>query len=182
MSGTQDEIFGASGLPSGKSDAAGLPGADNSSVEEKELTPSQKMDRLLRSSSPKSMKKEIEKLRKEAAKYRSSSREEMSMRLQLQAKAEEINQELASLKMSHQSLNLIRKLDKAGCIKSELVAKDIPSDCEDIDAFIETYKQENGFLFSTQKQSIGGTFKPSTSINLTPSQRIDKIIRSTLGR
>ncbi len=182
MSGTENKNFAALNSQIVNEEAKSLPGADTIQEEEKVLSPGQKMDLLIRSSSSKSMKKEIERLRKEAARYRTSSREESAIRLQMQAKADEIQKELTALKASHSSLNLIRKLDKAGCIKSELVAKDIPADCEDIDAFIADYKKQNSFLFSSKKQNIGGMFKPSKNVNLTPSQKIDKIIRSALGR
>ncbi len=182
MSGTEDKNFDELNSPNMDDDTQSLPGANNNLNEKEELSASQKMDLLIRASSSKSMKKEIERLRKEAARYRTSSREESAIRLQIQAKADEIQNELNALKASHNSLTLIRKLDKAGCIKSELVVKDIPSDCEDVDSFITDYKKENPFLFSSKKQNIGGMFKPSKNLNLTSSQKIDKIIRSALGR
>lgn len=55
----------------------------------KELTPSQKMDALLRGNSTGQMKREIEKLRKEAAKYRTSSKAETQQKLEIKAKADE---------------------------------------------------------------------------------------------
>lgn len=153
---------------------------------ENKLTPSEKMDRLIRGSSSGYMKKELEKLRKEAAKYRNSSKEEESKKLEIQEKAAQIQQELDSLKLEHRTLSIMRKLDRAGCIKSELVAKDIPADLdlrEGLDSFIEEYKEQNGFLFKQQKVStIGGTFKASGAKNLTPSQQMDAYIRAALGR
>lgn len=153
---------------------------------EKALTPSQKMDRLIRGSSSGYMKKELEKLRKEAAKYRSSSKEEEAQKLEIQAKAAQIQQELDSLKLEHRTLSIMRKLDKAGCVKSELVAKDIPADLdvkEGLDSFIEKYKEQNAFLFKQPKAgTIGGTFKASGAKNLTPSQQMDAYIRAALGR
>lgn len=155
-------------------------------TEEQEiLSPSQKMDELIRGSSKGFMKKEIEKLRKEAAKYRSSSRAEAEQKLEFQAKAEMYEKELDALKKEHRNLALIQKLDKAGCIKSELVAKDIPSDLdlsEGLDEFIEKYKEENLFLFKAPKQNIGSVFKTSGKQNLTPSQQMDAYIRAALGR
>ena len=65
---------------------------------EKELTPSQKMDALLRGNSTGQMKREIEKLRKEAAKYRTSSKAETQQKLEIKAKADEIQKELDALK------------------------------------------------------------------------------------
>ena len=153
---------------------------------ENKLTPSEKMDRLIRGNSSGYMKKELEKLRKEAAKYRNSSKEEETKKLELQEKAAQIQQELDSLKREHRTLSIMRMLDKAGCIKSELVAKDIPADLdlkEGLDSFIEEYKEQNGFLFKQPKvNSIGGTFKASGAKNLTPSQQMDAYIRAALGR
>lgn len=158
--------------------------ADNKDCED-ELSPSQKMDALLRRNSTGQMKKEIEKLRKEAAKYRNSTRVETQKKLEIQAKVQEIQEELDSLKLEHRNLSVIQKLDKAGCVKSELVAKDVPADIstgEDLDAFIENYREENKFLFKTPKQNAGGSFKTSGKKNLTPSQQMDAYIRAALGR
>ena len=159
--------------------------AEESEQEEKELTPSQKMDALIRGTSSGYMKKELERLRKEAAKYRNSTKIENQAKLELQAKAEEISKELEALKAEHTTLSIIQKLDKAGCVKSELVAKDIPSDLsssEELDNFIRNYKEENKFLFKTPKQNAGGVFKSSGRKNLTPSQQMDAYIRAALGR
>lgn len=152
---------------------------------EKALTPSQKMDELIRGTSSIHMKKEIEKLRKEAAKYRNSSKSEAEQKLLLQAKAQEIQQELDALRKENRNLSVIQKLDKAGCIKSELVAKDIPDNletAEDLDNFIKAYKEKNKFLFNAPKQNVGSSFKASGVKNLTPSQRMDAYIRAALGR
>lgn len=152
---------------------------------EKTLTPSQKMDELIRGTSSANMKKEIEKLRKEAAKYRNSSKSEAEQKLLLQAKAQEIQQELEALRKENRNLSVIQKLDKAGCIKSELVAKDIPDNLEtadDLDNFIKAYKEKNKFLFNAPKQNVGSSFKASGVKNLTPSQRMDAYIRAALGR
>lgn len=152
---------------------------------EKALTPSQKMDELIRGTSSANMKKEIEKLRKESAKYRNSSKSEAEQKLLLQAKAQEIQQELDALRKENRNLSVIQKLDKAGCIKSELVAKDIPDNletAEDLDNFIKAYKEKNKFLFNAPKQNVGSSFKASGVKNLTPSQRMDAYIRAALGR
>ena len=152
---------------------------------EKALTPSQKMDELIRGTSSANMKKEIEKLRKEAAKYRNSSKSEAEQKLLLQAKAQEIQQELDALRKENRNLSVIQKLDKAGCIKSELVAKDIPDNletAEDLDNFIKAYKEKNKFLFNAPKQYVGSSFKTSGVKNLTPAQRMDAYIRAALGR
>ena len=124
--------------------------AEESEQEEKVLTPSQKMDALIRGTSSGYIKKELE-----------------------------------ALKAEHRTLSIIQKLDKAGCVKSELVAKDIPSNLsssEELDNFIRNYKEENKFLFKTPKQNAGGVFKSSGRKNLTPSQQMDAYIRAALGR
>lgn len=161
---------------------SGIDSLNQDDFQEEKLTPAQKMDRLLRGTSTDSMKKEIRKLRDEAAKYRKSSRTIAEEKEAIEQKAKEIEEELKNLKESNRTLSIIRKLDNAGCIKSDLVAKDIPHNCEDIDAFIANYKEENGFLFKTPKQNFGTNFKPSSSKNLSASQKMDAYIRAALGR
>ena len=193
MSGTQDEIFAAKNpqeilqpVQAGSEHIIQESAQEAENLQEKELTPAQKMDLLLRGHSPAQMKKEIEKLRKEAAKYRTSSKKEEEQKLALQTRAQEIQNELDALKQEHKNLTVIRKLDRAGCIKSELVAKDIPDNLEsseELDKFIEQYKEENGFLFQESKNNnLGGTFKTCTTKVLTPSQQMDAYIRAALGR
>lgn len=185
MSGTQDaisaEIFSQSEQAAEKPAENAAEAKENEGAK-KELTPSEKMDVLLRGATPKGMRREIEKLRKESAKYRISAREEAAQRSALQEKADAIQKELDNLKESNRNLKIMRALDNAGCLKSELVAKDIPADCADFEEFIENYKNENGFLFGIKKQSHGGNFKPQNSQNLTPSQRMDNYIRKALRR
>ena len=187
MSGTQDGVLAAKNLTENlqqnQSGIDKLPSQEeNGQKPEDKLSPSQKMDRLLRGTSSVQMKKEIEKLRKEAAKYRNFSRSEALQRIAIQKKSEEIQKELDSLKTTNENLKIMRALDKAGCIKSELAAKEIPHDCEDLDAFIEKYKEENNFLFSTPSKNIGSKFKASGKKILTPAQKMDAYIRAALGR
>lgn len=193
MSGTQDTNLSAQILNESQTVQSGTEQhqttaqeADYTEDNQTELSPSETMDRLIRGNSAGFMKKEIEKLRKEAAKYRSSSKAQEAQKLEIEQKALEIQTELDSLKNEHRNLSIIRKLDKAGCIKSELVAKDIPADLdlsEGLDGFIKDYKEQNEFLFKAPKQStIGGTFKASGAKNLTPSQQMDAYIRAALGR
>lgn len=147
-----------------------------------QLTPAQKMDNLLRGSSSGYLRKEIEKLRKESARYRIASKTEAAQKLEVMKKAAEVQKELDMLKESNRNLKIMRALDKAGCIKSDLVSKDIPLDCEDIDEFIKNYKDANQFLFKNPPESIGSTFKTSGTKNLTPAQRMDAFIRAAAGR
>lgn len=185
MSGTEDKNFV---VLNSKSAAVTQEGQQTQTGAEKtgerELTSSEKMNEMIRSSSPKHIHREMQRLRDESAKNRKTLKTEAEEKLNLQAKAEEIQAELTALKATHRSLNIMRLLDKAGCIKSELVAKDIPEDCKDFEEFIENYKKENGFLFQSlqQKQNRGGSYKPSTTVNLTPSQQMDAYIRQALGR
>lgn len=185
MSGTQDTVSAAI---SQQTDVAEEKTAENAAAQneeakgKKDLTPSEKMDMLLRGATPKGMRREIEKLRKESAKHRLNAKEEAEQRTVLQEKAAQIQKELDNLKETNRNLEIMRALDKAGCLKSELVAKDIPTDCTDFEKFIADYKNENGFLFGIKKQTHGGTFKPQNARNLTPSQRMDNYIRSALRR
>ena len=184
MSGTQDTNLSANNpqenLQAGQSGIDQTP--PNQEEKEENLTPSQKMDRLIRGTTAGGMKKEIEKLRKEAAKYRFVSRTEALQKAEIQKKAAEIQKELDELKETNRNLKIVRTLDKAGCIKSELVSKDIPKDCEDLEGFIEKYKEENQFLFSAPRKNIGSTFKTSGTKNLTAAQKMDAYIRAALGR
>ena len=184
MSGTEDKISAAV-------DAAGQVQSGAENVEAavampRRLSTSEKMDLLLRGNSSESMKKEIEKLRRESAKYRISARDASLAKSQLQERSEAIAAELADLKQKHRAEVLMRKFDKAGCIKSELALKDVPADIalddEALSVFIDNYKKENAFLFSEVKNSHGGIFKPAKNVNLSPSQQMDRIIRSALGR
>ena len=184
MSGTQDTNLSAEN--SQESTQTGQSGIDDfqeeDGVKEETLSPAQKMDRLLRGTSSINMKKEIEKLRKEAAKYRNVSRNEARQKEEIQKKSREIQMELDKLKETNRYLKVIRELDKAGCKKSELVSKDIPEDCENLEEFIKNYKEENQFLFSEPKKNIGSTFKTSGTKNLTAAQKMDAYIRAALGR
>lgn len=145
-------------------------------------TPAQKMDRLLRSDRPDSLKKQIEKLRQEAAQNRAAARDALEAKAELEKKAAEISAELAQLKSAHRAEMIMRKFDAAGCVKSSLALKDVPEDCTDLDKFIETYRIENPFLFTKNKTLHGGLFKPQKTEVLTPSQRMDRAIRTALGR
>ena len=145
-------------------------------------SPAQKMDRLLRSDRPQYMKKQIEKLRLEASKNRVAAKEALEAKAALEAQAARIRDELARLKSAHRAEVIMRKLDAAGCLKSSLALKDVPEDCEDVDKFIETYRVENAFLFTKNKTSHGGLFKTQNKQILSPSQRMDRVIRSALGR
>ena len=146
------------------------------------LSPAQKMENLLREGRPQYLKKQIEKLRQEASKNRVAAAEALEAKTELEAKAKQIQTELAELKKAHRAEVIMRKLDARGCLKSSLAVKDVPEDCEDLDKFIETYCNENPFLFNKNKTRHGGLFKPQKTRILSPSQQMDRVIRSALGR
>ena len=146
------------------------------------LSPSQKMERLLREGRPQSMKKQIEKLREEASKNRVAAKEALDAKAALEAQAEEIRTELEALKRAHRAEVIMRKFDAAGCVKSSLALKDVPEDCEDLDGFVEAYRAENPFLFNKTKTKHGGFFKPQKTRILSASQEMDRAIRTALGR
>lgn len=184
MSGTQDNNL--SEQNSQNTVQASQSGIDtshqNEGTKEEKLSPSQKMDRLIRGTTNSYLKKEIEKLRKEAAKYRTVTRNEVLKKIELQKKSAEIQKELDELKETNRHLKIVRELDKAGCKKSELVFKDVPNDCENLEEFIKNYKEENQFLFSEPPKNIGSTFKTSGTKNLSAAQKMDAYIRAALGR
>lgn len=184
MSGTQDDFSAEDKQNTPQPSQVELESNKQTQTKEveKELSPSQKMDNLLRNNSTGLLKKEIEKLRKEAAKYRISSKNATEEKEVFKQKTEEITKELNALKAKHKELEIIRILDNAGCLKSELVAKEIPNDCEYIKDFVDNYKEKNKFLFKQQKENIGSSFKTSSTKNLTPTQQMDAYIRSALGR
>ena len=172
MSGTQDEIFAAKNpqeilqpVQAGSEQIIKESAQEAENLQDKELTPAQKMDLLLRGHSPAQMKKEIEKLRKEAAKYRTSSKKEEEQKLALQTRAQEIQNELDALKQEHKNLTVIRKLDRAGCIKSELVAKisltiwNLPKNWTNLSNSI---KRKTDFFFRRAKTTtLAGRLKPA---------------------
>ena len=185
MSGTQDKILSAQNrneLEQTSQTGFDEDFGEKDFAQKESKTAAEKMDSLLRGNNSLYLKKEIEKLRKEAAKFRLASKNEAEQRILFQEKTELFEKELAELKESHKNLKIMRALDKAGCLKSELVAKDIPANCENLEDFIEAYKGENSFLFKVPKQNISTTFKSSGSKNLSAAQKMDAYIRAALGR
>ena len=183
MSGTQENLSAENKQNISQPNQVELDSiSQNQKETENELSPTQKMDNLLRRNSTSLLKREIEKLRKEAAKYRVSSKNEFEEKELFKQKNAEITKELDALKLKHRELEIIRTLDNAGCLKSELVARDIPHDCENLKDFINNYKEENKFLFKQHKENIGSSFKTSTTKNLSPTQQMDAYIRAALGR
>lgn len=126
----------------------------------------------------KSLKEQISELRKEAAKYRTSARTAASEKQTAEEQLKNLYDELEKTKKENKLVKRQSLLDKAGCIKSELVVNVIPDDCEDIQNWIDNYKKENTELFTLSNH--GGFFKPSTVNNMTPSQLMNSYIRGYL--
>lgn len=128
------------------------------------------------------LKAQIAELRKEAASYRVSAKNSANEKQTVEEQLKLLQEEFKRTKEENRTVRLQSMLDKAGCIKSELVLKDIPADCEDPKAWIEKYKQDNAFLFKQESSNHGGAHKPQGAKNLTPSQQMDNFIRTALGR
>lgn len=90
---------------------------------------------------------------------------------------ENLQKEIAELKQENRKIKNVAALDKFGCLKSELIAREIPQECENIDEWIRDYKKNNEFLFRQSAENHGGTFKPSRSNNLSPTELMNNFIR-----
>lgn len=127
-----------------------------------------------------SLKEQISELRKEAAKYRTTAKTTATEKQTVEEQLKVLQEEFAKTKKENTIVKRQSLLDKAGCIKSDLVVNVIPDDCEDVQAWIDSYKKENEILF--KKENHGGSYKPSSTTNLTPSQMMDNYIRAAAGR
>ena len=127
-----------------------------------------------------SLKEQISELRKEAAKYRTSAKTTATEKQTVEEQLKALQEEFAKTKKENTLVKRQSLLDKAGCIKSDLVVNVIPDDCDDVQAWIDNYKKENEILF--KKENHGGSYKPSSTTNLTPSQMMDNYIRAAAGR
>lgn len=123
------------------------------------------------------LKAEISDLRKEAASYRTKAKGKETAEEQLKA----LQDEFAKIKRENRIVKNQSLLDKAGCIKSDLVASVIPDDCDNVQGWIENYKKENEILFKTATTNHGGNFKPSNGTNVNPHDAINNFIRSKHG-
>lgn len=90
---------------------------------------------------------------------------------------ENLQKEIAELKRENRKIKNVAALDKFGCLKSELIAREIPQECENVDEWIRDYKTNNEFLFRHPSENHGGTFKPSRSNNLSPTELMNNFIR-----
>lgn len=127
-------------------------------------------------------KNEIAKLHRECAKYRTALNTTNDEKANLQKQFDELKIELEKIVNVKKEQEILFKLEKAGCLKPNLVLSEIPADCEDLDGFIKNYKNENLFLFERKKQKHGFSFRGSKSSNYTTSQQMNNYIRSALGR
>lgn len=160
MSGTEEqENLNSQAGSEGKQDNAGnQAGSDNTAQEIAAL------------------KEQIADLRKEAANYRTKAKGKETVEEQLKA----LQDEFAKTKRENRLVKNQALLDKAGCIKSDLVASVIPDDCDNIQEWIDNYKKENEVLFKSANH--GGNYKPSSSSNVDPHNVINDFIRSRSGR
>lgn len=125
---------------------------------------------------------EVAKLHRECAKYRTALNASNEEKTALQKDFDEAKNEIENLTKQKKESEILYKLEKIGCLKPMLVLSDIPADCEDIDGFLEFYKNENRFLFSSEKNRHGFAFRGGKASNYTTSQQMNNYIRSALGR
>lgn len=125
---------------------------------------------------------DVAKLHKECAKYRLALKTSNQEKLSIQQQFDDVKKQLESVKAQSFEQIALMKLDKQGCLRSALVLKDIPQNCENLDEFIENYKKNCPFLFSNKKNKHGFSFKGGKNANYTPSQKMNNYIRSAIGR
>ncbi len=128
------------------------------------------------------LKNQIADLRREAAKYRINAKNFSAEKQTAEEQLKSLQEELSLTKKENLLVKRQLLLDKAGCIKSDLVANIIPDDCENIENWIDEYKRENGILFKNEIENHGGGFKPSLMNNLSPSELMNTFIRQAAGR
>ncbi len=91
-----------------------------------------------------------------------------------------LQREIIELKTENRKIKASAALDKLGCIKTDLVIKALPDDCEDIQGWIDTFKEENEFLFKEYNSTHGGSYKPTQSTNLSPTEIMNNYIRGIM--
>ena len=125
---------------------------------------------------------QIAKLHRECARYRTALNTSNSEKADLEKLVNNLKADFDSVSRQNYNQNIIRKLENAGCLKPSLVLKDIPEDCQNIDEYLEEYKNNNSFLFRQPKSRHGFSFKNGKATNFTASQQMNSYIRSALGR
>ena len=88
-----------------------------------------------------------------------------------------LQKEIEQLKEENFNVKTISSLERAGCLKPELVLKSVPRDCENLTEWIDNFKAENDILFVSPDSSCGGGYKPTVSKNLSPNEIMNNFIR-----
>ena len=88
-----------------------------------------------------------------------------------------LKNEIAALKEENFNVKTISLLERAGCLKPDLVLKSVPRDCENLNEWIENFKSDNDILFGEANYSHGGGYKPTISKNLSPNEIMNNFIR-----
>lgn len=125
---------------------------------------------------------EIAKLHRECAKYRTSLNSANTEKAELEKLLQNLKADFETISKEKLNQEILYKLEMSGCLKPNLVLKDIPAECENLDDFLTDYKNNNPFLFQQQKTRHGFAFKGVKSTNYTSSQQMNNYIRSALGR
>lgn len=125
---------------------------------------------------------EIAKLHRECAKYRNALKTSNLEKDEALKRFEEIKTELDSVCKQKREREIFYTLEKFGCLKPDLVIKDIPENCENVEDFLSSYKTQNPFLFESPKTKHGFAFRSNRAVNYSPSQQMNNYIRSALGR
>lgn len=125
---------------------------------------------------------QIKKLHRDCAKYRYDLKTFKEENILLKQQNGEMLSELNALKQEKFERDILHKLEKLGCLKPSLVLKDLPDNLENIDDFLQNYKNENAFLFKPKKNKHGYSYRSVKTINYTTSQQMNNCIRSALNR
>lgn len=164
MSGTEEQQGAQSGTEGTQNNAGNQSGTDDTAEQIAAL------------------KAEIADLRKEAASYRTKAKDTAKGKETVEEQLKTLQEEFAKTKRENRLVKNQSLLDKAGCIKSDLVATAIPDDCDDVQKWIEDYKKENEVLFKPAVNNHGGNYKPSTSNNINSHDAMNEFIRLQSGR
>ena len=89
----------------------------------------------------------------------------------------QLKKEIEQLKEENFNVKTISTLERAGCLKPELVLKSVPRDCENLGEWIDKFKAENDILFGSPDYCHGGAYKPTISKNLSPNEIMNNFIR-----
>lgn len=126
------------------------------------------------------LKQEIQKLKTEAQKYKTEAQSAFEEKQNTEVELNKLKDEYVKQQKENRLAKSQALLDKAGCIKSDLVAGIIPDGCEDVEVWIDNYKKDNEILF--KRENHGGNYKPSAVNNITPSAMMNNFIRNAAHR